>query len=206
MRSQRGGHSASHDTAPGAKHATPSRACSFDRFLLLPIGAAIALVWANTAAESYFAFAQAPGVPRQRDRHGVLLRAHHAGDRRGGDAGRRAAHVAALGAAGRRGRRRHRRRSRLSTSPTSSLQLRGRADDRPGRSRCAIDIAAAYYVLKTIMPRERRCCRSRCCSGSPPTRSASSSSRRATRRSRLTPAARRSWCWRSALAWRCCAR
>ena len=28
-----------------------------DRFLLLPIGAAIALVWANTAAESYFVFA-----------------------------------------------------------------------------------------------------------------------------------------------------
>jgi NhaA family Na+:H+ antiporter len=29
-----------------------------DRFLLLPIGAAIGLVWANTAAESYFRFAQ----------------------------------------------------------------------------------------------------------------------------------------------------
>lgn len=29
-----------------------------DRFLLLPIGAAIALVWANTAAESYFRFSQ----------------------------------------------------------------------------------------------------------------------------------------------------
>jgi NhaA family Na+:H+ antiporter len=29
----------------------------FDRFLLLPIGAAIALIWANTAAESYFVFA-----------------------------------------------------------------------------------------------------------------------------------------------------
>src|SRR5262249_12366297 len=29
----------------------------FDRFLLLPIGALIALVWANTAAESYFTFA-----------------------------------------------------------------------------------------------------------------------------------------------------
>jgi NhaA family Na+:H+ antiporter len=28
----------------------------FDRFLLLPIGAAIALLWANTAAESYFVF------------------------------------------------------------------------------------------------------------------------------------------------------
>jgi Na+:H+ antiporter, NhaA family len=30
----------------------------FDRFLLLPIGAVIALVWANTAAESYFVMAQ----------------------------------------------------------------------------------------------------------------------------------------------------
>ncbi len=30
----------------------------FDRFLLLPIGAAIALVWANTAPESYFTVAQ----------------------------------------------------------------------------------------------------------------------------------------------------
>jgi Na+:H+ antiporter, NhaA family len=29
----------------------------FDRFLLLPIGAVIALVWANTASESYFVFA-----------------------------------------------------------------------------------------------------------------------------------------------------
>jgi NhaA family Na+:H+ antiporter len=30
---------------------------AFDRFLLLPIGAALALIWANTAAESYFVFA-----------------------------------------------------------------------------------------------------------------------------------------------------
>jgi Na+/H+ antiporter NhaA len=30
----------------------------FDRFLLLPIGAVIALVWANSAPESYFLFAQ----------------------------------------------------------------------------------------------------------------------------------------------------
>src|SRR5262245_65621522 len=29
-----------------------------DRFLMLPLGAAIALVWANTAAESYFWFTQ----------------------------------------------------------------------------------------------------------------------------------------------------
>src|SRR5206468_6618088 len=31
----------------------------FDRFPLLPLGAAIALVWANTAAESYFKFSHA---------------------------------------------------------------------------------------------------------------------------------------------------
>ncbi len=31
---------------------------AFDRFVLLPIGAVIALIWANTAPESYFTFAQ----------------------------------------------------------------------------------------------------------------------------------------------------
>jgi NhaA family Na+:H+ antiporter len=35
----------------------------FDRFLLLPLGAAIALVWANTAGESYFAFAHQLAFP-----------------------------------------------------------------------------------------------------------------------------------------------
>jgi len=34
-----------------------------DRFLLLPLGAAIALVWANTTAESYFRVAQALSFP-----------------------------------------------------------------------------------------------------------------------------------------------
>ena len=34
-----------------------------DRFLLLPLGAAIAIVWANTASESYFRFAHALAVP-----------------------------------------------------------------------------------------------------------------------------------------------
>ena len=34
-----------------------------DRFLLLPIGAVIALVWANSAPESYFTFAQALSFP-----------------------------------------------------------------------------------------------------------------------------------------------
>src|SRR5689334_11383604 len=35
----------------------------FDRYLLLPLGAAIALVWANTAGESYFRFAHALAFP-----------------------------------------------------------------------------------------------------------------------------------------------
>ena len=34
-----------------------------DRFLLLPLGAAVGLVWANTAAESYFRFAHALAFP-----------------------------------------------------------------------------------------------------------------------------------------------
>jgi Na+:H+ antiporter, NhaA family len=34
-----------------------------DRFLLLPLGAAVALVWANTAGESYFRFAHALAFP-----------------------------------------------------------------------------------------------------------------------------------------------
>jgi NhaA family Na+:H+ antiporter len=34
-----------------------------DRFLLLPLGAAVALVWANTAAESYFRFAHTLAFP-----------------------------------------------------------------------------------------------------------------------------------------------
>ncbi|OFW46838.1 MAG: hypothetical protein A3J29_06550 [Acidobacteria bacterium RIFCSPLOWO2_12_FULL_67_14b] len=43
----------------------PVRAIRFvlNRFLLLPIGAAIALVWANTEAEGYFRFAQALAFP-----------------------------------------------------------------------------------------------------------------------------------------------
>ena len=45
-----------------------------DRFLLLPVGAVIALVWANTRRESYFRFSHALGVPGQRDRHGAVLR------------------------------------------------------------------------------------------------------------------------------------
>jgi hypothetical protein len=35
----------------------------FDRFLLLPLGPAFALVWANTAGESYFRFAHRLAFP-----------------------------------------------------------------------------------------------------------------------------------------------
>lgn len=41
--------------APSAGHLVR---VAFDRFLLLPLGAALALVWANTASESYFRFSQ----------------------------------------------------------------------------------------------------------------------------------------------------
>ena len=34
-----------------------------DRSFLLPLGAAVALVWANTASESYFRFAHALAFP-----------------------------------------------------------------------------------------------------------------------------------------------
>jgi NhaA family Na+:H+ antiporter len=47
--------------APRAGGATLKRAVQFvfDRFLLLPLGALIALVWANSASESYFSLAHA---------------------------------------------------------------------------------------------------------------------------------------------------
>jgi NhaA family Na+:H+ antiporter len=49
--------------APG--HRAVARVSRFvvDRFLLLPIGAAVALVWANAAPESYFRFAHAIAFP-----------------------------------------------------------------------------------------------------------------------------------------------
>lgn len=47
----------------GGDRATGVAQFVFDRFLLLPIGAAIALIWANTAGESYFTFAHALSFP-----------------------------------------------------------------------------------------------------------------------------------------------
>jgi NhaA family Na+:H+ antiporter len=51
--------------APGSHRRASAGIVRFvmDRFLLLPLGAAIALVWANTAAESYFRFTQALVFP-----------------------------------------------------------------------------------------------------------------------------------------------
>ncbi len=56
---------ASKMTASRLDRRTPGQAVRFirDHFLLLPLGAAIALVWANTAGESYFRFALAWAWP-----------------------------------------------------------------------------------------------------------------------------------------------
>jgi NhaA family Na+:H+ antiporter len=57
---------AHHPTFAPAPRSRPSGGLvrfAMDRFLFLPLGAAIALVWANTAAESYFRFAQALAFP-----------------------------------------------------------------------------------------------------------------------------------------------
>lgn len=56
---------ASKMTASHVGRRTPGQAIRFirDHFLLLPIGAAIAVVWANTAGESYFRFALAWAWP-----------------------------------------------------------------------------------------------------------------------------------------------
>src|SRR5262249_57988670 len=55
------GHRAHADAAPGGQSVAGGFGrllrVVLDRFLLLPVGAAIALIWANTAAESYFVFA-----------------------------------------------------------------------------------------------------------------------------------------------------
>lgn len=54
-----------HPMAMAARPSGTGRLARFvlDRFLLLPIGATIALVWANTAPESYFRFAHALAFP-----------------------------------------------------------------------------------------------------------------------------------------------
>ena len=123
----------------------------FDRFLLLPIGAAMALVWANTAAESYFSFAQKiafvvneigmafffalatqevveavmpGGALHSWRRWGLPIVAAA-----GGIIGSLSVYLAYVGAA------------------YESVLFRA------WPVACAIDVAAAYYVLKALLPR-----------------------------------------------------
>ena len=58
-------HTADAHVAAPPRTFTPARAFHMilNRFLLLPLGAIIALVWANTAGESYFRFAHAAAFP-----------------------------------------------------------------------------------------------------------------------------------------------
>lgn len=48
---------------PRRRHGTRTKRFIMDRFLLVPLGAVIALVWANTAGESYFYVAHALAFP-----------------------------------------------------------------------------------------------------------------------------------------------
>ena len=112
--------------APPASWGAPFHGCrsfAVEHLLLLPLGAAIALVWANTGPESYFRFSLRGCVRRQRRRDGVLLRPDDEGGRRGDGAGRRAASVAARAAAG------DRRRSASTLVPA----LISHASGRPAR-------------------------------------------------------------------------
>ena len=60
-----------HDGAGRRSSAIAAYRALLDRFLLLPLGAAIALVWANTRRKATSRSHRAIVVPRQRDRHGA---------------------------------------------------------------------------------------------------------------------------------------
>jgi Na+:H+ antiporter, NhaA family len=123
----------------------------FDHFLLLPVGAVIAIVWANTAAESYFRFSQSLafyvneigmaffiGLITQEVIEAVMKGGALHSWRRwslvliaaaGGAAGAVAVYLAYVG---------YKHETILAAAwPVAS----------------AIDVAAAYYTLKMIMPR-----------------------------------------------------
>ena len=124
---------------------------SAEHFLLFPMGAAIAIVWANLAAESYFTFAQTFGflvndvgmafffaLIAQEIVEAVMPGGALHSWRR-------------WGVADHRGGRRHRRRR---------VHLRGLGEPehqlvllQAWPVACAMDIAVAYYVLKSISRR-----------------------------------------------------
>ena len=125
---------------------------TLERFLLLPIGAVIALVWANTAPESYFLFALALVVPRQRSRHGALLRAAGAGS------GRSRRCRAARCTRGGGGRCRSSRPPAASSAPSAVylgyVQLAVRADPGAGLADRVRDRRGGDVLrLKAILPR-----------------------------------------------------
>lgn len=123
----------------------------FDRYLLLPLGALIALVWANTAGESYFRFAHAVAFPVNEIAMAFFLAlvaqevfealmpggALHTWRRwampfvaaAGGVAGAAATYVAFV-------------QLKHEVILTQAWPVA-----------CAIDVAAAYYLLKVIWPR-----------------------------------------------------
>ncbi len=128
---------------------------ALEHLLLLPAGAAIALVWVNSAPESYYRFTYAIVVRRERRRDGLLLRADDQGGGGSDRARRCASSMAARVAAG---GRLHRRDGRAS------------ADLRSGRrpcstSRCsrsawpvslATDLAVSYFVARHDLPAASR--------------------------------------------------
>jgi NhaA family Na+:H+ antiporter len=123
----------------------------FDRFLLLPIGAAIALIWANTAGESYFTFAHRLAFPVNEIGmalfFGLLTQELVEATMPGGalHTWRRwsTAIVAALGGM-----------AGAAIMYLAFVQLSYETLLIPGWPvACAIDAAATYYVLKVLFPR-----------------------------------------------------
>jgi NhaA family Na+:H+ antiporter len=140
-------------TLPDAAGHRAARAVRFvvDRYLLLPLGALVALLWANTASESYFRFSHAVAFPvneiamafflalvAQEVVEAMMPRGALHGWRRwtvpliaaaGGVAGAVAVYVSYV-------------------SLAHEIVLR-----QAWPVACAIDVAAAYYVLKLFWPR-----------------------------------------------------
>ena len=105
-----------------------------DRFLWLPLGAAIALVWANTAAESYFRLAHTLAFPVNEIGMAVFLGLITQEAIEAVMPGGALAHVAALGDAD-RGCRRWTAGLGLRLSRLHLVETRSRSWRRRGRSR-----------------------------------------------------------------------